>query len=425
MRRLSAALIGRPTTLVIASGFLVLLTALPAHAQNCAPPPAGLISWWPLDETSGTAVADILGRNPGTASAPIGSASTPKSMAGFVGTGMNFAFKTQVTAGPNKSLDFETDKSFTIDAWFKGQPGPIVSNYSMSTRTGFFLQFDPTNDRLTFSMGIGAPVNPPVATWNGPLMKRDVWTFVAVVVDRTNQKVTLHTSTGGPLTSSSSGPLPMPANANAGTNLPLAIGGCPGNPNGCNAVIDELEIFDRALDPKELQTIVSAGKAGKCKSPPTNTNTKGMTWRWGGVNATTGTVIVGCGASDPVHPCNASVGDQLCTDSLPLLCFKPTPILPKPASVVETPYYYLWSGGIVGTTAPVAPAAPPISSSLTNANKRCADEFGAGWRVAEFHDGAQGKGGWDFLAYGNMGDTKTRFWVHINDQPKGTCFPKP
>src|ERR1035441_8762629 len=30
-------------------------------ASKCVPPPAGMIGWWPLDETSGTTVADISG----------------------------------------------------------------------------------------------------------------------------------------------------------------------------------------------------------------------------------------------------------------------------------------------------------------------------------------------------------------------------
>jgi concanavalin A-like lectin/glucanase superfamily protein len=195
-----------------------------------------------------------------------------------------------------------------------------------------------------------------------------------------------------------------------------------------NGVIDEVAIFDRALSQSEINLLHDVGSAGKCKPSAA----KGMTWRWGGVNATSGTVIVGCGPSDPVHPCNASVGDQLCTDSLPLLCFKPfNPLLPTPKSVVETPYYYQWSGGIVATTPPVQ--ASSFNGSLALANARCEQEFGPTvglpkWRVAEFHDGGRGvraAGGWNFHAYGNMGDPKTRFWVHIDDQPKGTCFTKP
>jgi hypothetical protein len=112
----------RPEILAAACGLVVALTALPAHAQNCAPPPAGLVGWWPLEETAGTAVADRspLGQNPGTvsfsngASTSIGtgSQSTPKSVTGFVGNGMNFYFGSRVNVKKHSSLDFGKNKSF-------------------------------------------------------------------------------------------------------------------------------------------------------------------------------------------------------------------------------------------------------------------------------------------------------------------------
>src|SRR5229473_2711644 len=109
----------RPGMLAAACGLVVALTALSAHAQTCAPPPQGLISWWPLDETGGTAVADILNNNPGTTSDPIGTGGI-KSGPGNVGNALNFFFGGTVKVNHNLSLDFGTSKSFTIDAWIKG-----------------------------------------------------------------------------------------------------------------------------------------------------------------------------------------------------------------------------------------------------------------------------------------------------------------
>jgi hypothetical protein len=405
-----------------ACGLVLALTVLSAQAQTCAPQPSGLVAWWPLNETSGTVVADVLGKHPGTASGPIGTGQYPKPMTGFVGGGLNFAFQSHVSVPDSPDLDFGTKTSFTIDAWVKGLPSPIVSNYNISTALGYYLGIGGPNT-LSFGMGNGnvASLSP---SWVGPAIAKDTWTFVAVVVDRTKQTVTLYTAApGSPL--ATSGPLstPNPSTANASSGLPLSIGGCPGNPNSCDTIIDEVEIFNRPLVASELQNIVDAGTAGKCmptKPPPPS---KGMTWRWEAVNAIDGTVEVGCGVSNP-NPCNASVGDQLCTTSLPLLCFKPfTPILPVPKSVNDTDYYNRWSGGIVGTTAPVP--ASSFNGSLAQANARCVQEFGPTWRVAEFHDGASGAGGWNFQAYGNVGNPSSRFWVHINDQKNGTCWPNP
>jgi hypothetical protein len=137
----------------------------------------------------------------------------------------------------------------------------------------------------------------------------------------------------------------------------------------------------------------------------------GLTWQLMATNSPTGTIRVGCGIG-----CDARYGDTPCTAALPLLCIKKTGVgfpLPRPASVNDTSPYNRWSGGVVGTTSSTVPP-----TTLVGANTLCAKEFGADWRVAEFHDGW----GWYFQAYGGVGDPTKRFWVHINDQPGATCW---
>jgi hypothetical protein len=406
----------RPEILAAACGLVVALTALPAHAQNCAPPPAGLVGWWPLEETAGTAVADRspLGQNPGTvsfsngASTSIGtgSQSTPKSVTGFVGNGMNFYFGSRVNVKKHSSLDFGKNKSFTIDAWFKGHTSPIVGNYTSGNTTGYYSLFS-DGTKLRFDM---AGSN-PVTSWSGPAIAPNVWTFVAVVVDRTNKTVTLYTNDD---MSGTAAVFPIPNFADAGTGLPLYIGGCPGNPNGCDSVIDEVEVLNRALTPQEIQSIYKAGSAGKCKQ---TAGTKGMTWLHSISNAQTGTITVGC------SNCDAYKGDTVCTQKLPLLCiYKPTPPFPLPAGVSNADQYSQWSGGVVATTAPVAGNTFAHSTDATN---YCVAQFGSSWRVAEFHDGQY----WNFQAYGGTVKApavpSTRFWVHINDQPAANCWQTP
>lgn len=138
---------------------------------------------------------------------------------------------------------------------------------------------------------------------------------------------------------------------------------------------------------------------------------KGMTWKFVAVNAPSGTVRVGCANS-----CNATQGDTQCTTSLPLLCIKKSGTgfpLPLPSTVNNSDQYYRWSGGVIATTAPLVPPA-----TLAAANNVCSTQFGADWRVAEFHDGW----GWAFQAYGGVGNPSDRFWVHINDQPNAICW---
>jgi hypothetical protein len=398
----------RPKMLAVTCGLVMALTVLPAYAQTCAPPPAGLVGWWTLDETTGTAVVDHspLGQNQGTASVPIGSGGI-NSFPGFVGTGLNFYFQNRVTVGSNSSLDFGTSKSFTIDAWIKGNAGPIVSNYNSASTAGYYsLVYD--GAKLRFEMGGSTPST----TWYGPAIAANTWTFVAVVVDRTspNKTVTLYTSAGMSGISA-----PILATANAGTGLALNIGGCPGNPNGCSLVLDEVEVFNRALPQSDLAKIFAAGSAGKCKQ---TAGTKGMTWLHSASTAPTGVITVGCSG------CNPYQGDTACNQALPLLCiYKPTPPFPVP------PGGSLWSGGVVATTAPIAGNTFAHSTDATN---YCKAQFGSSlppsvpnWRVAEFHEG----GGWNFQAYGGTVSAptvpSTRFWVHINDQPAGNCWQTP
>jgi hypothetical protein len=408
----------RPRALVAACGLLVALTALTAHAQtSCLPPPAELISWWPLDETSGTAVSDVLNKNPGIATGTIGSSSTstPKSSAALVGNGLFFP-NSQVNVNPSSTLPSGTN-SFTIDAWIKTTNNsffPVVRNVDPGTGNsgGYYLMsvdslMSGYDHQLRFEIG-GSPY------YLGPAVPDNTWTFIAVVVDFENKTVALCTAPQGGQGIACQG-FPLPPGASAGTGLPLVIGGCSGGLSDCSVVLDEVEIFSGAMSITKLGEIWAAGAAGKCRPPPPP---KGMTWQRGAVNATNGTVTVGCGSGTTA--CNPQVGDHLCTDSLPLLCFRPfSPKLPKPAYVVEIPLYNLWSGGIVGTTTPVQ--ASSFGGSLAAANQRCAADFNSPeWRVAEFHDGG---GGWNFQAYGNVGTPATRAWVHINDKPNGTCFP--
>jgi hypothetical protein len=137
---------------------------------------------------------------------------------------------------------------------------------------------------------------------------------------------------------------------------------------------------------------------GNCK--------RGMTWQFYGVQQPTGVAEVGCGS------CNAYVGNTSCSVALPLLCIRKSGAgfpLAKPPSVTSP-----WSGGVIGTTTDVV---PPLT--LVAANQICATQFGnSAWRVAEFHDA----GGWKLKAYGAVGDSSKRFWVHINDQPNARCW---
>jgi hypothetical protein len=112
--------------------------------------------------------------------------------------------------------------------------------------------------------------------------------------------------------------------------------------------------------------------------------------------------------------CNPYKGDTSCRIVLPVLCLKPgTASLP---TGVQDGFYQGWTGGTLAATQPVMGA---ILESQALATARCEAELGAGWRMAEFHDG---NGGWGLQGLRGQGlSGNTRYWVHVKDQ-RGNCW---
>ncbi len=80
----------------------------PATAQVCVSPPDGLISWWPLDERSGSTAADIVDSNPGDV---IGATFT----SGKVGNALSFDGDDYVEIADAANLD--VGSAWSVDFW--------------------------------------------------------------------------------------------------------------------------------------------------------------------------------------------------------------------------------------------------------------------------------------------------------------------
>ncbi|MFY1829607.1 hypothetical protein ACN47A_27075 [Myxococcus fulvus] len=119
---------------------------------------------------------------------------------------------------------------------------------------------------------------------------------------------------------------------------------------------------------------------------------------------------------------NVYSGDTTIDTVLPMLCLRQDG-RPVPAGLVVD-FYNGWAAGEVRLTAPFAGS---LLTSQAAADARCASAFGAGFRMATFHDG---QGGWHWWANGVV-PMDTRFWVAISDQPAnawnsaGTLPPAP
>lgn len=139
---------------------------------------------------------------------------------------------------------------------------------------------------------------------------------------------------------------------------------------------------------------------------------RGLTWtRY--LQREDGVVHIGFGGGG-----NAYQGDTLPSVALPILCIRLDGSPAPPDLVPRLVYNDGWAPGRVALSQPVHGA---YLTSIATANAICASEFGAGWRMTEFHDGRWGpnlqyRGQWNFWTYGTLpGDT--RFWVRIDDQP--------
>lgn len=116
-------------------------------------------------------------------------------------------------------------------------------------------------------------------------------------------------------------------------------------------------------------------------------------------------------------------GDTLTSQTLPVLCISKSGVPHPGTGVIGNPvqtsggaWRRTWSGGTIALTPPV------IGTSLTSrtvADTLCANNFGAGYRMAEFHDGDSSLwSGWDFWGAARSANLSpfqsTRFWVSIN-----------
>lgn len=149
---------------------------------------------------------------------------------------------------------------------------------------------------------------------------------------------------------------------------------------------------------------------------------KAMTWSLLNWATSSGKAYAVPGSDASTNPYQ---GDTYTSNMLPVLCInKNNPPYPGAGVIgnpVQTPggaWRRTWSGGTIAVTAPVQGTS---LTSLAVANALCAGQFGAGYRMAEFHDGDPTVwSGWDFWAQvlgANIGPFQgTRFWVYINGQ---------
>jgi uncharacterized repeat protein (TIGR01451 family) len=290
--------------------FRLPVTLLTGGGQTaCVQPPSGMEEWWPLDETSGNVVNNLIshpisGHGPdlhnGTPQPGLIGSTGPAPVAGMVAGALQFAGVDDFVevSDPSGTLSHQAPNSFTIDAWIKVDPGdasgirPIVDKRveieGKVAGYAFFLSNGQLGFQLADGVGpsniCGAPGDATTSCTNyvsTANVADGKWHFVAAVIDRTTNQIRLY---DGPAGGSLSLVLTGQARPNAANNAALLIGS--GYPIVISkpffkGAIDEVEIFNRALSEDEIKSIFNSGSAGKCKpaadlgDAPDSTNNHG------------------------------------------------------------------------------------------------------------------------------------------------------
>ena len=228
---------------------------------ECAPPPSGLISWWPAEGNAN----DIAGTNNGLLE-------NVTFTNGMVGQGFYLN-------GTNADVQIPYSTSLqpsnvTVEAWVKldalaspvaAYPGLQYIVFKKNSRDGNFEAYDLEKNRIDgqdvfrFQVTSADGVQVPAASVTVP--QTGVWYHLAGTYDGTTVQIYVN----GALEGSAVAGFPL----DYGTR-PVFIGTTGEYWDGrVQGTVDEVSIYNRALSSNEITSLYRAGSAGKCLPPPT------------------------------------------------------------------------------------------------------------------------------------------------------------
>ncbi len=221
-------------------------------ASTAAPPPAGLVGWWTGDGNGAATatVADLAGANPGTL--VNGAITAP----GQVGNAFSFSGAGQYVNLPTGANIPVGNATYTLLAWIKpnaaGNEGIIgYGNYGATDQVNAFRLLDDGTGHLNFrhywwGNDLDAFTTIPAA---------GAWHLAVAEFDGTTRKIVLD----GQVIA-----MDTPTGHNVPNTANFAIG-VTNNGEFFNGLIDEAQVYNRALTLPEIQAIFGAGAAGQVK----------------------------------------------------------------------------------------------------------------------------------------------------------------
>jgi uncharacterized repeat protein (TIGR01451 family) len=249
--------------LILAGSFLLPLCSLIsfAAAQTCISPPADLISWWPGDGDAN----DIQDSNHGTLQG--GASFAP----GMVGQAFSFDGSDDFVRVPTSS-SLNPIGSFSIDAWIfptQDTQGHIVSKWGDEGEWGneraYSFHTLPLR-ALRFAISDDAhQLDSPFHEFDTPanVITLNVWNHVAAVYDQPSGTRRIYVN--GALVAERTDPPITVTDSIADLTIGVELDSPTSFRGFFTGLIDEVEIYNRALSAAEIQAIFNAGSAGKCK----------------------------------------------------------------------------------------------------------------------------------------------------------------
>jgi hypothetical protein len=212
--------------------------------DTCLPPPSGLVSWWSGDKTA----EDVQGTNPGVLKN--GASFRP----GKVGPGFVFDGIDDAVVIPNSASLSQT--RITLDAWVyptgaQGTIRHIISKDEDTVAREYVLGIYGDN---RFNGFVQLPSGEAVV-FGTTTAQLNTWYHVAMTHDGLKLRLYVNGVLEGALDA---------VGDVVPTSNPLGIGG---NIRGAffQGIIDEAQIFNRALTDAEILAIYQAGADGQCK----------------------------------------------------------------------------------------------------------------------------------------------------------------
>ena len=208
------------------------------------------------------------------------------------------------------------------------------------------------------------------------------------------------------------------AAAQAGTVVMVPLERLKANPRARfkGTFLDFLNRADRpdAIDFEvEDDTVVDVAHLVLCQQPQVERGTSFTEYRSKFIGPDVS--FLSCFTDKTQAPCNPFEGDQRCTAALPMACYKAGNRVPAGLDKSGLGEGYR-TGGEIRATKPVIAAS---LATRADADRYCQAQFGAGWRILEYHDGAGGA-----IITNSTIAPKTRLWVDVSDQRYANCWDR-